>query len=81
MGGIKSNCINKQEKDISFCHHSMYNLFQDTEQNFQYHRFWLHQCCQLQLYQQSQMLSPNMKLFALFFVLTLYFHSGMHLMV
>ena len=60
--------MNKQEKDSSFWHHSMYNLFQDTEQQiFQYHSFWLHQCCQLQLYQQSRMLSHNMKAFALHF--------------
>ena len=54
---IKSVLINKQEKDISFCCHSMYNLFQDTEQIFQYHSCWLHHCCQLQFYQQSRILS------------------------
>ena len=81
MGEIKSIWINKQERDISFYRHLMYNLFQDTENFFQYHSFWLHQCCQLQLYQQSRMLSPDMKHFAVFLLVTLLFHSGVHLLV
>ena len=36
---IKPIWIDKQEKDISFCRHSMYNVFQDTEQIFQYPSF------------------------------------------
>ena len=34
MGEIKSIWINKQVKDISFCRHLVYNLFQDIEQIF-----------------------------------------------
>ena len=59
--------LNKQTR-VSFCRHSMYNLFQDTDQIFQYRSFWLHhQCCQLQLYQHSRMVSPNVKLSSCFY--------------
>ena len=73
-GRDKINLNKQTRKDISFCCHSMYNFFQDTEQIFQYHSFWLHQCCQLQvILQLSWILSSNIKLFAMFFFWCLFF--------